>query len=380
VPVTLVVEPDHNGHRFQAVANTARFAARSDEIVLLTSKGASATERFQAFLGDVDLKVEERLDAIYPTTRDLVRAVADLCRTYDVRRVVVMEADQFIKRWWYVAPPTLRRLTRRPQVIFFVNRYPTRIRFADRHDWLHLVSKAWLTLLGYLTGALDRVGCFAGREDLSQGLLLKRVRGPAICQAHSRDRAEIRARLGLPADRRLAAIVGVIDARKCLPMVFDAVRASGPDLDLLLGGRFEPEQAAWYEALDEQARQRIVVRNEFLSDQVLDELVAASDVVAVAQLNKGPSGIMGKALAAEVPVVTAGSAVRASEVRGTKGGLAAELSVDGLADAFRILGRRGVWTVDAGATPPATAEVFAAAILGEQLDGTPLRQPFSRRR
>jgi hypothetical protein len=89
---------------------------------------------------------------------------------------------------------------------------------------------------------------------------------------------------------------------------------------------------------------------------------------------------MGKALAAEVPVVTAGSAVRASEVRGTKGGLAAELTVDGLADAFRTLGRSGTWTVDAGATPPATAEVFAAAILGERLDGTPLRQPFSRRR
>jgi glycosyltransferase involved in cell wall biosynthesis len=290
-----------------------------------------------------------------------------------------MEADQFIKRWWYVAPRTLRRLRRRPQVIFFVNRYPTRIRFADPHDWVHLVAKATLTVLGYLTGGLDRVGCFAGREDVSQGLLLKRVRDPAICGAHSRDRAEIRQRLGLPLDRRLAAVVGVIDARKCLPLVFDAVRASGDDLDLLLGGRFEPEQAAWYDALDDDAKRRIVLREGFLSDQVLDELVAASDVVVIAQLNKGPSGIMGKALAAGVPVVTAGSAVRASEVRGTKGGLAADLTVDGLATAFRELARRGTWQVDAGAAPPATADTFAAAILGERLDGTPLREPFSRR-
>lgn len=378
--MTVVVEPDPNGHRFQAVANMARYAARTDEVVLLTSTGASATERFQAFLGDVELKVEERVDAVYPPTTDLVRAVAEVCRTYDVRRVVVMEADQFIKRWWYLAPRTLRQFPRRPQVIFFVNRYPTRIRLADRHDWLHLVSKATLTLLGFLTGATDRVGCFAGREDVSQGLLLKRVRDPAICRAHSRDRAEIRARLGLPAGRRLAAVVGVIDARKCLPLVLDAVRASGDDLDLLLGGRFEPEQAAWYAALDDDAKRRIVLRGGFLTDQMLDALVAASDVVVVAQLNKGPSGIMGKALAAEVPVVTAGSVVRAAEVRGTKGGLAADLSVDGLAEAFRELARRGTWQVDADAAPPATAETFAATILGEHTDGTPLRQPFSRRR
>ena len=380
MPVTLVVEPDPNGHRFQAVANMARFAGHTDEVVLLTSKGAAATERFRAFLGAVELKVEERLDAIYPATRDLVAAVAEVCRAYDVRRVVVMESDQFIKRWWYLAPGALRRLPRRPQVIFFVNRYPTRIRLADRHDWLHLVSKATLAMLGLATGALDRAACFAGREDMSQGLVLKRVRDPVICGAHSRDRRAIRQRLGLPLDRRLAAIVGVIDARKCLPLVFDAVLASGDYLDLLLGGRFEPEQAAWYAALDEDAKRRIVLREGFLSDQVLDDLVAASDVVVVAQLNKGPSGIMGKALAAEVPVVTAGSVVRASEVRGTKGGLAAELSVDGMAGAFRELARRGAWRVDADAVPPATADGFAAAILGVRLDGTPLRQPFSRRR
>lgn len=380
MPVTLVVEPNSNGHRFQAVANVAGFAGRTDDVVLLTAKGAAGTERFHTFLGGMAVKVEERLDDAAPTTRQLLRAVTDVCRAYDVRRVVVMEADQFIKRWWHLAPRTLRQLARRPQVIFFVNRYPTRIRFADRHDWMHLVGKTTLTLLGLLTGALDRVGCFAGREDLAQGLLLKRVRDPAICSAHSRDRLEIRERLGLPRDRKLAAIVGVIDARKCLPLVLAAVRASGDDLDLLIGGRFEPEQQAWYEALPDDAKQRIVLRADFLSDETLDALVAASDVVVIAQLNKGPSGIMGKALAAEVPVVTAGSVVRASEVRGTNGGIAAELTLEGLADAFRTVTQGDAWRIDATAAPPATAELFAATLLGERIDGTPLRQPFSRRR
>jgi hypothetical protein len=379
MPVTVLVEPDGGGHRFQAVANVARFAGRTDDILLLTSSGATDNDRFRTFLGGVDLEVDDRLDGRYPATRDLASAVAAICRTHDVSRVVVMEADQFIKRWWYLAPPRLRGLPRRPQVIFFVNRYPTRIRLGDPHDWVHRVSKAGLALLGLATGALQRVGCFAGREDMSTGLLLKRVRDPAVCSAHSRDRVALRGALGLAAQRRLVSIVGIIDARKCVQLVFEAVLASGPDSDLLLAGTIDPEIADWLAGLDETRRARIVLREGFLADDVLDQLVATSDVVVIAQLNKGPSGIMGKALAAEVPVVTAGSVVRASEVRGTKGGLAADLTAPAIAEALRAIQAQGDWGVRADAVPLATADAFAGQLLGTRADGTPLRQLFSRR-
>ena len=50
-PVTVLVEPDPNGHRFQAVANVAGVAGQSDGVVLLTSVGATATGSFATFLG-----------------------------------------------------------------------------------------------------------------------------------------------------------------------------------------------------------------------------------------------------------------------------------------------------------------------------------------
>ncbi len=242
------------------------------------------------------------------------------------------------------------------------------------------MSKAVLALLGLATGALHRIGCFAGREDRSTGLVLKRVRDPAICSAHSRDRAALRRELDLPAGRRLVSIIGIIDARKCVRLVFEAMLASGDAADLLLAGTVDPEIEEWLDRLDAADRARVVLRRGFLADDVLDKLVAASDVVVIAQLNKGPSGIMGKALAAEVPVVTAGSVVRASEVNGTQGGVAADLTVAGIAAALRTIEARGDWGVRADAAPPATADTFAAQLLGTRADGTALRQLFSRRR
>jgi hypothetical protein len=87
-------------------------------------------------------------------------------------------------------------------------------------------------------------------------------------------------------------------------------------------------------------------------------------VVAIPLTNNGPSGIMGKALAAGVPVVSAGSKVRARELRATAGGLSAPLTVDGIAAALRTLLIDAPITVGGGSVPPATAEAFAAAVLG----------------
>jgi hypothetical protein len=73
---------------------------------------------------------------------------------------------------------------------------------------------------------------------------------------------------------------------------------------------------------------------------------------------------MGKALVAGVPVVTAGSKVRAAEVRATGGGLAAELTVESVAAALRRL-LAGGWSPSATAVPPATREDFALRLLGD---------------
>ena len=364
MPVTVIVEPDHGGHRFQAAANVARLAGRTDEVILLTSAGASHTDEFRVYLADVELKVDERFDGIYPPTRQMAQAVAEVCRTHTAATVIVMDADQSLKRWWYVAPAAFRGLPRRPRVIFMLTRYPAKLAVSDRFGWALRVSKGTLALAAIATGTLHRVAGFAGRDDMSRGWLVKRARDPAICSAHARDRATLRVELGLPADRLLVGIFGTISERKNAPLVLDAIRASGTDADLLLAGSLKPEVAAWLAEQPVAIRDRVIVRDGFLSNELLDRLVAAADVVAIPLTNNGPSGIMGKALAAGVPVVSAGSEVRARELRATAGGLSAQLTVDGIAAALRTLLLDGASPAVAGTVPPATAEAFAAAVLG----------------
>ncbi|PZS29888.1 MAG: hypothetical protein DLM58_14685 [Pseudonocardiales bacterium] len=364
MPVTVIVEPDHGGHRFQAVANVATLAARTDEILLLTSVGAASTEEFRSYLSDVPMKVDERFDGIYPPTRAMAGAVAQICRTNAVSTVVVMDADQSLKRWWLVAAQEFRGLPHRPRVVFMLTRYPAKLRLTDHFGWALRISKGTLALVAMTTGTLHRVAGFAGRDDLSRGWLVKRARDPAICTAHSRDRAKLRADLDLPAQRRLVGIFGVLTARKNAPMALDAVLATGAATDLLLAGSVQPDVADWLATLPESGRRRVIVRDGFLSNDLLDRLVAAADVVVIALTNNGPSGIMGKALAAEVPVVSAGSVVRARELRATNGGVTAELSIAGIATGLRAVFAQGATKTRTASLPPATGEAFAAALLG----------------
>lgn len=368
--VTVLVEPDPGGHRFQAVANVARVAARTDDVVLLTSRGARELPAFTEYLsgelgelGELRLTVREVFDEIYPPTRSMAEAVAAECRRAEVSTAVVMDADQSLKRWWLVAPRAFRGV-RTPRVVFMLTRYPAKLRLRDVQGWKLRVPKAALTLAAMATGSLHRAAGFAGRDDLTEGWVVKRARDPDICSAHSRDRAALRAQLDLPADRRIAGIFGVISARKHAPLIWEALGSAGLDCDLLLAGGLDPDVAAWAASVPAEPRGRVIVREGFLSNDVLDRLVAAVDVVPIALTNNGPSGIMGKALAADVPVVTAGSEVRARELVATDGGELAELDAVSIGAAIaRVFGREP-GRPRRSTVPPATAEEFAERLLG----------------
>ena len=363
-PVTVLVEPDPNGHRFQAVANVAGVAGQSGGVVLLTSVGATATASFATFLGGSEIEVEECFDAIYPATRDLVAEVARVCRERDVDIVTVMDADQTLKRWWYLAPPALRRLSRKPRIVFMVTRYPARVHPTDWTGWKMRFAKATLTVMARSTGVLHRAAGFAGRDDTSRGWVIKRVRDPDLCSAHSRDRVAIRAELGLARERQLVGIYGVITVGKNPALVWEALQVGGIDADLLLAGSLTPEIADWARSVAPTVHGEVIVREGFLPDDELDKLVATANVVPLAMTHNGPSGIMGKALAAGVPVVTAGSKVRARELVATDAGEVAELTRDGLAAAIkRVLGRDPSLP-RRSTVPPATAEEFARVLLG----------------
>ena len=138
----------------------------------------------------------------------------------------------------------------------------------------------------------------------------------------------------------------------------------GSTVTCLLAGGLDPDVAEWAAAVPEEPRGRVIVREGFLPNDELDRLVAAVDVVPIALTNNGPSGIMGKALAAEVPVVTAGSVVRARELVATDGGELAELDADSIGSAVARVLARPPDRLRRSTVPPATAEEFAERLLG----------------
>jgi glycosyltransferase involved in cell wall biosynthesis len=368
MPTTILVEPNPGGHRSQAVAAVATVAARTSDVLLLTSRGAGDVPAFQEDVGHLDLRVEERFGDILPPTREIARHVAAIARSEDVDKVVLMDADQALKRWWLAAPRAFGA-RRRPRVMFMLTRYPAKLKLTDWFGWKLRIPKAALALAAMASGSLHHVAGFAGRDDMTRGWIVKRARDPEVCSAHSRDRAALRAKLDLPADRRLVGIFGGINERKNIPLIWDAMQASSIDADLLLAGPLTPDVATWVDSAPSSPHGRILVRDGFLSNEVLDQLVASVDVVPLAMTLNGPSGIMGKALAAGVPVVTAGSEVRARELVATDGGELAELDATSIGAAIERVFARDPEAPRRNTVPPATSEEFAETILGVRRRG-----------
>ncbi|MET0449016.1 MAG: hypothetical protein ABW004_11435 [Aeromicrobium sp.] len=366
---TLVIEPIPDGHHFQFVAAVVAVAARSGPVVMLTSTGSTQHPAFSTHLGDVvadgTLVVHEVLDASVPPTADIARVAGEWARTgtaEPVGTIVLMDADQALKRWWFLGPRHLRGRPR-PRVIFMLTRYPTRLALTDLTSWRLRGPKALLVLVARATGTLHRAVGFAGRDDLSEGWLVKRARDPQFNTAHARDRARWRAELGLPPDRRLVGVFGLISARKNAPLILEAIRAAGLDADLVLAGTLEDDVRAWVAGLGEADRSRVIVRDAFLGNDELDHFVAAVDVVPLALTNNGPSGIMGKAHVAGVPVVTTGSLVRAREVRASGAGLSCEFTAESIGEAMRQV-LEGPFRMPTRDDAPVSPDEFASILLG----------------
>lgn len=359
----VLVEPNPGGHRFQYVRHLVRAEPNS---VVLTSTGATSTPEFASYLGEENVEVLERYSTAEPPTGELVSVVAGLARERDVDTVVVMDADQSLKRWWLQAPRAFRSLPHKPRVIFLLTRYPARLTMRDRLGWLHRISKASLSEVAQARGVLARTVTLAGRDDSAPGRLVQRAQDPAICEASAVDRPALREKLGLPAEEVLVGILGTISDRKNVPMVASAVASVGGDVRLLVAGQLEPDVARWLSGQNRSLLDRLIVRDEYLTNEKLDSYVAACDIVSIAQDNNGPSGIMGKALAAGVPVLTAGSLVRARELAaaGPGTGRATELTVEATADGIRGLVAEQDSFRPADRTLLATPEAFAARVLG----------------
>ena len=154
----------------------------------------------------------------------------------------------------------------------------------------------------------------------------------------------------------------------------------GIQADLVLAGGLTPGVAEWVASLPAADHGHVIVRDGFLSNESLDKHVAAVDVVPLALTNNGPSGIMGKAIAAQVPVVTAGSEVRARELGAADAGELADLDAESLGAAIERVFDRDPSRPRHSKVPPATAEEFAEMLLGVRDDARLVDRHQHRRR
>lgn len=375
---TLFVEPWVSGHRLQWVGWIAEAAhARGDELVLLTSKGVGESEQYATFLRHLPFRVIEVFTEDEPPPREIGEAILAVHRETPLDTYVISDADNLVKRWWRDAPAGLRKGRGHPRGILVMVRYPPRFPWMDPPLLANRLAKTALCLTARARGAADRVLFLVGRDDTRPGHLLKRVRDPAVCTFHSRDRDELRRRFDLPADRRLVGVLGSVSMRKNVPLVLEACLRAGPDVDLLLAGPVWDDVLAWLETLGPEEAARIHRRIGFLSDEELDAYVATSNVVACAHSNPGPSGIMGKALAAGVPVLSSGSRVRRKEATALAFGIHTDLEAGPMADGIRsLLADREGPQVEHLRLPSPTD--FGRVVLGLQRNGDQASTPASR--
>jgi glycosyltransferase involved in cell wall biosynthesis len=134
---------------------------------------------------------------------------------------------------------------------------------------------------------------------------------PVLLADTSEDVATVRWRAGLGGDRYWFAVLGVIDARKNLDLVLDALLAARPPATgLCLAGRLD---AAARAALHSRrtalatADVELVVVEDPLTNAEFDAFVRAVDCVVVAHSNEGSSGVLAKAASAGTRIVAAGA-------------------------------------------------------------------------
>ncbi|MCO4253149.1 hypothetical protein [Pseudarthrobacter raffinosi] len=114
-------------------------------------------------------------------------------------------------------------------------------------------------------------------------------------------------------------VVGSIGQRKNLPLVASSVAALNlPDVGLAVAGCIEDEvlhQAQPY--LEQILRNggRVEILNRLLADSEMDQVITELDCVVLAHSNEGPSGVLGKAVAAGTTVVAAGALTLRSDCR-----------------------------------------------------------------
>ena len=177
-------------------------------------------------------------------------------------------------------------------------------------------------------------------------------------------------------DRRLAVMFGVLDERKGLPVLLDALErlpdATARRLAVVLAGAMDDGERAKLVARVEGVRSRtaaqVLLDERFLADEEIQPLLKRSDLVLLPYVRHvGSSGVLVRAAQAGRPVLTSDYGVLGAHARRHRLGLAVDTT-----DAGVVARALTAWLDDPGTVPfdPGAAAAFAAANTSETFGAT----------
>jgi glycosyltransferase involved in cell wall biosynthesis len=328
-----ILEPRAAGHRLWYVRLVAD-AAPGRCTLVTTADGAASTE-YEQHLGSGPLATEvSELPAA--DAGDWFRDV--LVREAGGRQVLVPDAEAAL---WPLLTARIDQSMTVTAVLMRMNRgVGTRgvAAYAAKLALAGALRLRWRSRLRLL--ALVAPG---SRSSLPLRLVgIRLLHDPVRFQPAETDPAAARRHLGLPAAPPIFAVVGPLSSRKCVPELVEAWTAAGMSGLLLLAGSAAPEVREAVRQAGPVERSGVVLRDEYLSDRHFDTYLAASDVAVLLYRNRGSSGVLGKALAADCDVITSTTTPPAPTGRGGRVVRIERLTVDRIRAALLAWpGRRG---------------------------------------
>lgn len=327
---TLVVELDGSGHRFSYVRVVVDAALeRGDAVTVLTKDHSHTREHLDVHLGHLLAQVELRVhqDPGWPDVENVATEIG-------AATTVIPDADGYLptllrRRGWR-GPGELSLLVMRTQVP----------RVAGLRRWAWRSAAKAVTISALMV--LPRITVHVLRSPLWRGRSPWRpAYDPIGLSSSPTDVARLRTDWDLEPSRYWYGVLGALSPNKNLPVVVDAVCqvAATEKVGLLVAGRMWEAVAADLPELRgrlDHAGVESRIFDRILDDVELDAAVTAIDCLLLAYGHNGPSGMLGKALAAGTRVVAAGSTVLREDCRAAPHAATwCRLDTETLADALR---------------------------------------------
>lgn len=355
----VVIEPDFRGHRLGHVEAVARVAIDDGwNVTFATSQETIESTEYRERFAARGIRWSVHSLGRMPGDSERVAwvegRIAELADHYPDARLLVLEGDKLLP--WFVRMPraTGRRLT------LLVIRGPL------------LLSRSLRgTLAGWLKAGLFTVAA-ARRFPLlvlqtgDLPLRYKRrffanpVPDPVSEGAEPGAADEYRSLHNLDPTVTWCAVLGTISRAKNLDTLLAALQGDR-SIGLLVAGKLDADEAVRLRPHIERfesAGGRVRFDDRVMADGDMDIAVSAADVILISQSADGPSGIMGKALAAGKPVLATGSSFLGAEVRRLRAGEASRPERDAMQAAIHRLALRSFTR-----RPMAAAPDFGRAVL-----------------